>query len=134
MFNTILELTLIKVTVLVFKLSFSMDLATSELALVLRSVFEVHHAFTMLGIIFPVSDIHVSIWIFSKAVSIEATVNKGAFIANTAVFNEHSQAVVFAQMPVALIVLTLVLPNIESVSAEVILYELTLETMVSLLE
>jgi len=96
MLNAILELALIEVAVLVFKLAFAMDGAALEGPLVLRAFFEVHHAFAMLHVVLPVAYVHVAVWVLAKAGTVEAAVYERALIADAAIFDEHAETIVLS--------------------------------------
>jgi hypothetical protein len=101
---------------------------------VLRPVLEIDHALTMLRIVFPLPHIHVAVGVLAEALPTEAPVYEVALVSDTAIFHEHTEAVVFAVVPLSLVVLPLVLPDIDAVAVEVVLYELPFITVAALLE
>ena len=88
----------------------------------------------MLRIVFPLSYIHVAIGVLAEALPAEAPIYEVALISNTAIFHEHTEAVVFPVVPLPLVVLPLVLPHIDTVAVKVILNELPFIAVAALLE
>ena len=88
----------------------------------------------MLCIVFPLAHVHVSIRILAESVSLEFSITEVAFISDTAIFDEHAEAIVSAVAPLSLVVLSLVLPHINAVPIEVVLSEFALVSMSPSLE
>ena len=91
-----------------------------------------NHSVSTFGIIFPLPHIHVAIRIFAKAISIKPPILELPLIANTAIFDEHAQTVMFASRPFTLIVLPLILPNVDAVSIEIVFMKFALKSVSSL--
>lgn len=90
------------------------------------------HAIATLGIVFPLPHIHIAIWIFAKAIAFKLAILELTLIANAAIFDEHAQAVMLASGPLALIVLSLILPNVDAVAIKIVFVKFTLISMSSL--
>jgi 1-acyl-sn-glycerol-3-phosphate acyltransferase len=110
------------------------DLTSLECTFVLALVLEVHHSLTVASIIFPFSNVHVSVGIFPEATSLKPTINEVPLVTDTAIFDKHAKSMVSTILPLALIVLTLILPDIDTVSAEIILMKFTFITMFTFLK
>lgn len=111
-----------------------MYLALFEHSFVLGTIFEVDHTLAMLSIIFPFSDIHVTIWILSEALTTEAAIYEVSLISYASIFNKHSKAIMFAIQPLSFVVLALILPHIDSISIEIVFNELSFIAVAALLE
>lgn len=109
-----------------------MKLTSFELTLVLTSILKVDHSIATLGIVFPFSDVHVAIWIFAKAIAVKLSILELTLIANAAIFDEHAQAVVFTSGPLALIVLSFILPNVDAIAIKVVFVKFTLKPVSTL--
>jgi hypothetical protein len=111
-----------------------MYLALFEHSFVLGAILEVDHTLAMLSIIFPFSDIHVTIRILSESLTTEAPIYEVSLISYASIFNKHSKAIMFAIQPLSFVVLALILPHIDSISIEVVFNELSFIAMAALLE
>jgi len=88
----------------------------------------------VLRIVFPLPHIHVPVGVLPEALPAEAPIYEVALISDTAIFHKHTEAVVFAVVPLSLVVLPLVLPDIDTVAIEVVLNEFPLIAVAALLE
>ena len=132
--NSLLEVPLVYVSILVLYLTLAMYLPPLEFPLILRPIFKVHHPLPMLSIVLPATYVHVTVGVLAKTVAAEFAINEDALIPYATILNEHTKTMMFTVAPLAFIVLSLILPYIYAVAIEVVLMELPLIPVVSLLE
>jgi hypothetical protein len=89
-FLAVIEFTFVKIAVFVLYLTFAMDKASFEMALILRAIFKINDTFAMLCIVFPFTQIHVSIRIFSETIAMEFSVQEVSLISDAAIFDKHA--------------------------------------------
>ena len=132
--EALFELSIIQIAVLVLDFALAMQQAALENALVLRPVFVVDHALSVLRIVFPFTHVHVAIRVLAESIALELPIDKVALIPDAAILDEHAKTIVLAVAPFTFIVLALVLPHIDTVAVEVVFCEFTLESMTSAFE
>jgi len=108
--------------------------ALVEHPFVLRPVLIVDHALALLGIVFPVTHIHVAVGVLPEPVPVELPIEEVALIADAAIFDKHAQAVKFAFAPFTLVVLALILPDIDAVAVEVVFCKFSFISVTSAFE
>jgi hypothetical protein len=133
-FKSSLEITFVNIAVFVLYLSLAMDLSPLKGALVLRTILKIDHSLPVLGVIFPFTDIHISIRVLAETVSLESAIDEMTFVADTAIFHKHAKTVVLAITPLSFIVLALILPDINTVPVKIILIKFAFVAVTSFLE